>query len=97
MTTTNKSTETSARGNGKAKPVPTHVAKVMRRDWGKKTTYDRIGVLFTNDDGSLYLKLFGKQVVDSGVYLYKIEDKKDLVADEIAPVEDGGANEEAGA
>jgi len=94
MTQTNQPTETSARSNSKA--VPTHVAKVMRRDWGKKTTYDRIGVLFTNADGSLYLKLFGKQVVDSGVYLYKIEDKKDLTADEAAPVEDGGANEEAG-
>lgn len=94
MTQTNQPTETSARGNRKG--VVTHVAKVPRRDWGKKTTYDRIGVLITNDNGSLYLKLNGKQIVESGIYLYKITDKKDLAADEAAVVDDGGADEEAG-
>src|SRR5690242_9440599 len=94
MTKTNQaSTETSARGNDK--PMPTHVAKV-RHGWGKKATYERIGVLFTNDDGSFYLKLYGKQLVDTGVYLYKLEGNQDAAADEVAPVEDGGADEEAG-
>jgi len=87
-------TKTSARGNNEPK-LPTHVAKV-RHGWGKKATYERIGVLFSNDDGSFYLKLYGKQLVDSGVYLYEIEDKEDAAADEAAPVDDGGANEEAG-
>ncbi len=95
MTQTNQPTETSARGNRKAKAVPTHVAKVARRSWGKKTTYDRIGVLFENDDGSLYLKLSGKQIIDSGIRLWKIEDKKDLAADEIS-LADEDADEEAG-
>lgn len=88
-------TKTSARGNNEPK-LPTHVAKVVRKDWGKKATYDRIGVLFKNDDGSFYLKLYGKQLIDSGIYLYEIKDKKDAAADEAAPVDDGGAVEEAG-
>ena len=89
MTTTNQSTETSARSNGKPK-LPTHVAKV-RHGYGKKATYERIGVAWRNDDGSLYVKLSGTQLV-SALTLYELEDKE-----EAAPVDDGeAANEEAG-
>lgn len=95
MTQTNQSTKTSARGNTEPK-LPSHVAK-LRHGFGKKATYERIGVMFTNDDGSFYLKLVGKQIIDKGVYLYKLEDKKDAAAEEVAPVEDGAyADEEAG-
>ena len=89
MTTTNQSTETgNARANGKAK-LPTHVAKV-RHGYGKKATYERIGVAWRNDDGSLYVKLSGTQVV-SALTLYELEDK------EAAPTDAGEpANEEAG-
>ena len=93
MTQTNQSTETSARNNGKAK-LPTHVAKV-RHGYGKKATYERIGVAWRNDDGSLYVKLAGTQMV-SALTLYELEDKSDAAADEAAPVDDGGADEEAG-
>ena len=89
MTNTNQSTETNARSNGKAK-LPTHVAKV-RHGYGKKATYERIGVAWRNDDGSLYLKLSGTQVV-SALTLYELEDKE-----EAAPIDDGQpANDEAG-
>ena len=71
MTTTNQSTETNARGNGKAPKLPTHVAKV-RHGYGKKATYERIGVAWRNDDGSLYVKLSGTQVV-SALTLYELE------------------------
>ena len=91
MTTTNQSTETNARGNGKAPKLPTHVAKV-RHGYGKKATYERIGVAWRNDDGSLYLKLSGTQVV-SALTLYELEGDKE----EAAPADEGdGANEEAG-
>jgi hypothetical protein len=94
MTTTNQSTETSARGNGKAK-LPTHLAKV-RHGWGKKATYERIGVAWLNEDGSLYVKLAGTQLV-SALTLYELEDNKDAVADEAAPADGGeGTDEEAG-
>lgn len=90
MTTTNTNTETSARGNGKTK-LPTHVAKV-RHGYGKKATYERIGVAWRNDDGSLYVKLSGTQVV-SALTLYELEDNKE----DAAPIDHtDGANEEAG-
>ena len=89
MTTTNQSTETNARGNGKAPKLPTHVAKV-RHGYGKKATYERIGVAWRNDDGSLYVKLSGTQLV-SALTLYELEDKE-----EAAPADDGEpANDEA--
>jgi len=93
MTNTNQSTETNARGNDKPK-LPTHVAKV-RHGYGKKATYERIGVAWRNDDGSLYVKLAGTQLV-SALTLYELEDNKDATADEAAPAHDGGADEEAG-
>ena len=92
MTTTNQSTETNARGNGKAPKLPTHVAKV-RHGYGKKATYERIGVAWRNDDGSLYVKLSGTQVV-SALTLYELEAN---TQEDPAPAVDGEASaEEAG-
>ncbi len=90
MTTMTQKTETNSRGNGKTK-LPTHVAKV-RHGFGKKATYERIGVAWRNDDGSLYVKLSGTQVV-SALTLYELEDNKE----DAAPIDQNdGANEEAG-
>jgi len=58
------------RENGKSK-LPTHVAKV-RNGYGKKATYERIGVAWVNEDGSYYVKLHGTQVV-SAFTLYELE------------------------
>ena len=89
MTNTNQAAETIARANDKPK-LPTHVAKV-RHGYGKKATYERIGVAWRNDDGSLYLKLSGTQVV-SALTLYELEDKE-----EAAPINDSEpVNDEAG-
>ena len=89
MTNTNQSTETNARNNDKPK-LPTHVAKV-RHGYGKKATYERIGVAFRNDNGSLYVKLSGTQLV-SALTLYELEDKE-----EAAPVDEGEpSDDEAG-
>ena len=94
MTQTNQSTETSARGKSERK-LPTHVAKV-RHGWGKKATYERIGVAWRNDDGSLYVKLSGTQLV-SALTIYELEDNSDAATDEAAPADGGeGADEEAG-
>ncbi len=56
-------TANEARENGKGK-LPTHVAKV-RQGYGKQATFERIGVAWVNDDGSLYVKLHGTQIVSS--------------------------------
>ena len=52
---------------------PSYVAKV-RQGFGKKATYERIGVAWLNEDGAIYVKLSGTQVVSSGFTLYKLED-----------------------
>ena len=68
----------------------------MRHGYGKKATYERIGVAWRNNDGSLYVKLAGTQLV-STLTLYELEDNKDATPDEAAPVDDGEpADEEAG-
>lgn len=89
MTMTKETTGTdNTRNNGQAR-LPTHVAKV-RHGYGKKATYERIGVAWRNDDGSLYVKLSGTQVV-SALTLYELEDR------EAAPADAGeGSAEEAG-
>jgi len=66
-----------ARDNGKSR-LPTHVAKV-RQGYGKQTTFERIGVAWVNDDGSLYVKLHGTQVV-SNFALYEIADNTEAGA-----------------
>jgi hypothetical protein len=50
---------------------PTFIAK-SREGYGKHVTYERIGVAFENDDGSLFVKLSGTQVV-SNFMLYRVE------------------------
>ncbi len=60
---TNKTNQTAAQSEGKSN-LPTHVAKV-RRGYGKNASYERIGVAWTNEDGALYVKLYGTQVVSN--------------------------------
>jgi hypothetical protein len=90
MTKTQETTAAAnTRSNGKT-PVPTHVAKV-RHGYGKRATYERIGVAFRNDNGSFYVDLCGTQLV-SKFMLYALEARE-----ESAPADDGeAANEEAG-
>lgn len=53
--------------------LPTHVAKT-RIGYGKKATYEQIGVAWQNEDGSFYIKLYGTQVV-SNFSLYSLKPK----------------------
>jgi len=68
MTTENTQTNGTEQ-NGKSNP-PTHVAKV-RHGYGKKASYERIGVAWQNEDGSFYIKLHGTQIV-SAFTLYEL-------------------------
>ena len=68
---TEENTQTNeARQNGNSN-LPTHVAKT-RNGYGKKASYERIGVAWDNEDGSFYVKLYGTQLV-SNFTLYTIE------------------------
>ena len=89
MTKTQETTAAASTRNGSA-PVPTHVAKV-RHGYGKRTTYERIGVAFRNDNGSIWVDLNGTQLV-SKFMLYALEAKE-----EAAPAVDGEAANEQGA
>lgn len=64
-------TEMQTDNNGETKNLPTHVAKT-RIGYGKKASYERIGVAWINENGSVYVKLYGTQVV-SNFTLYEIE------------------------
>ena len=70
-TETNEAAETS---NGQGNK-PTMIAK-QRIGFGKKATYERLGVAWTNEDGSLYVKFHGTQIVTGGFALYPIEDEQ---------------------
>ena len=71
---TNEATETSnGRGN-----KPTMIAK-QRVGFDKKATYERLGVAWTNDDGSLYVKFHGTQIVTGGFTLYPVkQDEREI-------------------
>jgi len=54
---------------------PTHRAKIAR-GYGGTRTYETIGAAWINhEDGSVFVKLTGKQIVEDGFNLYPIEAK----------------------
>ena len=69
--TTDNITTTDETQNGSKRP--NFYAKV-RHGFGKKASYERIGAAWLTEDGSIYVKLAGKQVVDQGFTLYAVED-----------------------
>ncbi len=50
---------------------PTHVAK-LRIGHGKQATYERIGVAWVKEDGAVFVKLHGTQIVSEGFSLYPV-------------------------
>lgn len=51
---------------------PDLVAKI-REGYGKNTRFERIGVAWTKEDGSVYFKPHGKQIIEGLVFLFKID------------------------
>jgi hypothetical protein len=62
---------TETRQNGESNQ-PKFVVK-MREGYGKNATYERIGVAWENEDGSVYVKLHGTQIVERGFTLYAMQ------------------------
>lgn len=61
-------------GRGGDRNPPTHVIKT-RHGQGRNASYERLGVAWLNpEDGSLYIKLAGTQIVSSGFTAYEIEE-----------------------
>jgi hypothetical protein len=69
ITETTTTTDERQTGNNQ----PAYLAKV-RHGFGKKATYERIGVAWENEDKSVYVKLYGTQIVNQGFTLYRVED-----------------------
>ena len=67
---TNTTDQTQARAASPAKQ-PNFVVK-QRIGFGKNVSYERLGAAWLNDDGSVYVKLTGKQFIDGGFTLYEI-------------------------
>jgi hypothetical protein len=58
----------------KTNSKPTHT--VRKKVWsGKRTDYELIGVAWLRDDGGLYIKLYGTQVLDHGFYAFPNKDE----------------------
>lgn len=66
---TGKSTHGSTKA---AKQQPTHDVKVKRTN-GEQTSWERIGAGWQRDDGSLYIKLIGTQIIAEGFNVFAIE------------------------
>ncbi len=52
---------------------PTHVAKI-RIGQGDAASFERIGVAWAKEDGSLFVRLHGTQVIAGGFALYPVEE-----------------------
>ena len=68
MTTENITTAGEGQNGNK---LPNFYAKT-RHGYGKKASYERIGAAWLTEDGSIYVKLAGKQVVEQGFTLYAV-------------------------
>jgi len=60
--------------NGKSNAKPTHTLR-KKVGYGKQTDFETIGAAWVRDDGGLYIKLHGTQIIDSGFYAFPITDK----------------------
>lgn len=53
---------------------PTHTLR--KKFWsGKRTDFETIGVAWEREDGGLYIKLYGAQIIDSGFYAFPNKDQ----------------------
>lgn len=73
MSNNNNNRSRAAQGTAWSTTPPTHIAKV-RNGTGDRATYERIGVAWAKEDGSVYVRLYGTQIVASGFALYPAED-----------------------
>ena len=48
---------------------PTHIVR-KKSEQGRKADFETLGVAWAREDGSLYLKLYGTQIVDGGFYIF---------------------------
>ena len=60
--------------NGKSNSKPTHTLR-KKVGYGKNTDFETIGAAWAREDGGLYIKLHGTQIIDSGFYAFPIKEQ----------------------
>ncbi len=66
--TTTQNTNTNEKGNGTIKPD--FIAKT-KQGYGKTVSFERVGAAWNREEnGGLYLKFHGTQIIDGPVYLF---------------------------
>ena len=54
---------------------PTHVVR-QKSGHGKSASFETLGVAWRREDGSLYIKLYGKQLLEGGFYVFATKDQE---------------------
>jgi hypothetical protein len=72
---TNQSQNHDSQSNTETGNRPTHIVR-QKSGYGKNTSFETLGVAWSREDGSLYIKLYGKQVVDGGFYVFAAKDQE---------------------
>ncbi len=61
--------------------TPTHA--VCKKFWnGKRNEFETLGVAWQRDDGGLYIKLHGTQIIDGGFYVFPNREKNQTTSTE---------------
>lgn len=58
----------------KSNSKPTHNLR-KKVGYGKNTDFETIGVAWEREDGGMYIKLYGTQVIDGGFYAFPIKEQ----------------------
>ena len=72
---TNENDQTNETRQSTKANRPTHVAKI-RHGQGRSASFEQIGAAWINEEGAIYVKLNGTQIVDRGFTLYEITDQE---------------------
>lgn len=49
---------------------PTHTLRKNTGGYGRHANFETIGVAWEREEGGLYIKLYGTQIIDSGFYVF---------------------------
>lgn len=85
----NEMTDTNQQQRNNKAKRPDKIARI-RIGSGKSATFETVGAAWTRDDGSVYLKPYGRQIIDQPIYIF---DSAGLSPDQDAePVISAGAD-----
>lgn len=72
---TNQNQNHDTQSNSENVNRPTHIVR-QKSGHGKNASFETLGVAWSREDGSFYIKLYGKQVVEGGFYVFAAKDQE---------------------